>query len=111
MTDRVLVVKASPEPENLVWLDRLCHGLLSWSCHKGLLRTSSEYPWILLIPEYAPISRVYLWPERKGFPWKDLPTEAAKWELSWAGDFSDDEVKEGRKKFPKLSKWVNEERA
>lgn len=108
MTDRVLVVKSSPEPEGLVWLDRLCNGLLSWARHRGLFNTTSESPWILLVPEYAPVARVYLWPEKKNFPWKDLPAEASKWSIVWAGDFSDDEIKEARKKFPGIAAWKSE---
>ena len=107
MNNRVLLVKARLELESLTWLDRICNGLLSWSFHRGLLKseTSAAASWLMLIPEYATFQRVYLWPEKTSPDWKAFSRDSREWIVQWTGAFSKEEISEARKLFADLSEW------
>lgn len=97
----VLIVKAPRDAEQLLWLDRLCHGLLTWGFHRGLPAESAEL--LCVAPERASVEKAYVWSGSGKFPWKKLPPEAkAGGEYYWEGAFSSDELQEGQKQFKDL---------
>ncbi len=101
---RILFVKGDPQTSDLLWLDRLCNGLIGWSKSRGLSMTEKSL--ICVVPELSLIQRAYLWLDAGNFPWKQIPVGNADGdETFWAGDFSKAELKEGERIFPKLQAW------
>lgn len=104
---RVLFVNASGRSgEELFWLDRVCHGLLSWGRVRGLFREQLESrELVLFVPERGRMDRVYVWFGEGAFPWDGVPDEASRWELYRAGDFAKADLARAETRFGKIGEW------
>ncbi|MBS1982572.1 MAG: hypothetical protein JST16_00255 [Bdellovibrionales bacterium] len=99
-----LFVKVSGATAPL-WLDRLCHGLLSWWHATGTREVGDDL--VLVVPESPLVARVYFWAGSGDFPWAKVPREDLETlQHAWAGDLSEREVKKGRERFPDLESWT-----
>lgn len=92
-------------PEDLIFLDKLCHGLLTQAIYRGSLKDLSK-GLVCFRPEQGPLDVVILMSDlrsgdldsiRSGFP------SAEK--AFWSGAMSSSELQALRKHLPKLEEW------
>lgn len=92
---------------NLVWFDRLCQGLVSWSTfNEKIDDDASKRMLYLFSPSHSKLKWGFLWINDKGFPWKKLEKLNLKNEtIYWTGKFNTRELRRGKELFPKLKQW------
>lgn len=90
------------------WLpiDRLLGGLLSRALYRGAVQERDNHL-LCLRPEESDVDFVWVWTGRDAFPWKKVTDAALRpQEAFFSGEFSEAELKEGRRCCAALAPWV-----
>ena len=115
---KILVVKSElssgPATEalsdSLLWLDELCHGLISQARFDGFFsRATEKGDLVVLRPSDSPVDCAVIYTKAGAFPWnlcEDIIPEGAK--VYYFGQFTDSELKKlaEKKKWAGYSEWA-----